>query len=226
MTGLQRSLAHRLEEARKESGFKNLRVFLRAMTSEGYEISYQSILNYHGHRQEKREPPLSYLLRVSEVTGVRLEWLATGQGPMAVTDPGGRATLLAGVTLDDGRTIDLLAVLLGGHGAEVLPRAFRDELPDLARDLSAEAILSLQRVCAHVAPGEDTDNRLMQLGRCAGGLLLLPAATLRFKGHPSGHEYTDYALTVSSVLMQAVRMAAEGERTAGQTKQQGEGDQT
>ena len=228
MTDLKRSLALRLEEARKESGFKDLRAFWRAVAAEGYKVSYPAILNYHGRRQEKREPPISYLLRVSEVTGVRLEWLATGQGPMATTGLGGLATVLAGITLDDGRTVDLLDFLLGGRGAEILPKAFRDRLPDqIARELSAEAILSLQRVCAH-ASSEDMDNTLGQLGQYATHLLLLPSALLRFKYHRhlSSQEYTDYVLTVSGVLMQAVRMAAEGKRTAGQARQQGEGDQT
>ncbi len=229
---LKEELPRRLEEVRKVRGYKDLKSFYKALEGGPNDYSYAAVLNYHGQR-ERREPPTSYLLRVSEVTGARLEWLITGDGPM-FPDPLGLEADLTGLRtlldvdrdVGEGRTVNLLDVLLRSRGSGVLPRAFRDWLPDtIAGSLTADAILALRGVCARVALGGENEEILASLGRRAAGLLDFPFS-LGFKGHPSSQEYTDYVLTVSNALMQAVRMAAEGERTAGQTKQQGEGDQT
>jgi hypothetical protein len=42
------------------------------------QVSYPSALTYHTNR----EPPAAYLAHVAKVFGVRMEWLATGEGHM------------------------------------------------------------------------------------------------------------------------------------------------
>jgi len=229
---LKEELPRRLEEVRKVRGYKDLKSFHDALKVGENDYSYAAVLNYHGQR-ERREPPTSYLLRVSEVTGARIEWLVTGDGPM-FPDPVGFEADLTGLMsfldverdVGEGRTVNLLDVFLHSRRSGIMPRAFRDELPEtIARGLTADAIMALRGVCVRVALGGENKEILASLGRRASDLLDLPSS-LGFKGHPSSQEYTDYVLTVSNALMQAVRMAAGGERTAGQTKQQGEGDHT
>lgn len=68
--------ARRLEYVRQAVQCRTLRDFWRRLTQGGeYEISYEAIRNYHSDR----DPPVEYLIRVSEVFGCSLEWLATGE---------------------------------------------------------------------------------------------------------------------------------------------------
>lgn len=68
--------ARRLEYVRQAVQCQTLRDFWRRMVDGGdYEISYEAIRNYHSDR----DPPVEYLIRVSHVFGVSLEWLATGE---------------------------------------------------------------------------------------------------------------------------------------------------
>ena len=67
--------ARRLEYVRQAVQCQTLRDFWRRLIDGGeYEISYEAVRNYHSDR----DPPVEYLIRVSEVFGVSLEWLATG----------------------------------------------------------------------------------------------------------------------------------------------------
>lgn len=70
------TFARRLEYVRHAVQCATLRDFWRRLVNGGdYEISYEAVRNYHSDR----DPPVEYLIRVSEVFGVSLEWLATGQ---------------------------------------------------------------------------------------------------------------------------------------------------
>lgn len=73
-------LATRLEHVRAETGHENsLRAFWRELCDgwqEDEAVSYEAARRYHWNR----EAPVHYLVRVSEVFGYRLEWLATGDG--------------------------------------------------------------------------------------------------------------------------------------------------
>lgn len=67
--------AHRLEYVRQTVQCTTLRDFWRRLVEDGtYEISYEAVRNYHSDR----DPPVEYLVRVSQVFTVNLEWLATG----------------------------------------------------------------------------------------------------------------------------------------------------
>ena len=75
------AMGRRLEEVRAHTGYPSLRSFW-ARLDEGWEeedgrVSYEAARNYH----YDRAPPVSYLVRVSDVFNVSLEWLATEKGP-------------------------------------------------------------------------------------------------------------------------------------------------
>jgi hypothetical protein len=61
------------------SGHKTTKDLWRALVADGtFKVSYNAAVTYH----LDVPPPVAYLVRVAEVTGVRLEWLATGQEPI------------------------------------------------------------------------------------------------------------------------------------------------
>ena len=69
------AFARRLEYVRQAVQCQTLREFWRRLIDgEEYEVSYEAVRNYHSDR----DPPVDYLIRVAEVFGVNLEWLATG----------------------------------------------------------------------------------------------------------------------------------------------------
>lgn len=77
--------AQRLEQVRRDiAHLPTLQEFHAALIArrEGerdpFQVSYPSVRQYH----RDRDPPVSYLTRVAKVFGVRLEWLATGEGGM------------------------------------------------------------------------------------------------------------------------------------------------
>jgi hypothetical protein len=75
-------ICSRLEDVRKLAGVPTLRDFWKRLTAKkspagpAYQVSYGSVVKYHFNR----EPPATYLARVSEVFGVSLVWLVTGEG--------------------------------------------------------------------------------------------------------------------------------------------------
>jgi hypothetical protein len=73
----ERAISARLEHVRGRFGYKSRRAFWQALC-DGWDdpVSYEAVRMYHW----KRQPPPSYLARVAEVFGVRLEWLITGEG--------------------------------------------------------------------------------------------------------------------------------------------------
>jgi len=79
-----RSVSDRLEQVRNRVRSSTLRDFWRELTSDDeYRISYEAVRNYHGDR----DPPVDYLVRVSDVFHVNLPWLATGRGHPWPNDP-------------------------------------------------------------------------------------------------------------------------------------------
>lgn len=73
--------AKRLEHVRQLRGFRNVKAFWRALIADAaYEVSYTAAVSYH----LDVPPPVHYLSRVADVCSVRLEWLATGRGPVEV----------------------------------------------------------------------------------------------------------------------------------------------
>lgn len=76
----QTEIARRLEEVRGKAGILSLRAFWEKL-KEGWGkeeglVSYEAVRNYH----YDRDPPVSYLSRVSKVFEYRLAWLAAGDG--------------------------------------------------------------------------------------------------------------------------------------------------
>lgn len=79
-----RSVSERLEQVRGRVQSATLRDFWRELTDDkGYKISYEAVRNYHSDR----DPPVDYLVRVSDVFQVSLPWLATGRGHPWPNDP-------------------------------------------------------------------------------------------------------------------------------------------
>ena len=78
----KRDISRRLEEVRAHTGYPSLRSFWARLaedwTDEKARVSYEAARNYH----YDRDPPVSYLVRVSEVFNVSLEYLATGLGAL------------------------------------------------------------------------------------------------------------------------------------------------
>ncbi len=78
------SVSKRLENVRARVSLATLRDFWRALVDDGtYNVSYEAVRNYHSDR----DPPVDYLVRVSDVFGVDLHWLATGLGAPFPSDP-------------------------------------------------------------------------------------------------------------------------------------------
>lgn len=78
------TVSARLEQVRSRVKSPTLRDFWRELTESGeYKISYEAVRNYHADR----DPPIDYLVRVSDVFQVSLPWLATGRGHAWPTDP-------------------------------------------------------------------------------------------------------------------------------------------
>lgn len=74
-----RARARRLEQVRQTSGYESLKAFHRVMSEGRNDVpSYASVRNYHW----KYGAPVSYFVLVSEVFGVDLRWLITGNGEM------------------------------------------------------------------------------------------------------------------------------------------------
>lgn len=70
-------ICERLELVRKANKVSSVRAFWRSLGGrEGSGTSYESARFYH----RDREPSVRYLVRVKDVYGVSLEWLATGKG--------------------------------------------------------------------------------------------------------------------------------------------------
>jgi len=70
-------ICERLERVRRVQKIESVRAFWMSLGGkEGSGASYESARLYH----RGREPSVQYLVRVKDVYGVGLEWLATGQG--------------------------------------------------------------------------------------------------------------------------------------------------
>lgn len=92
----------------------------------------------HWEGGHARNPSISNIRRVAEVTGVHFEWLATGRGPMSVS---GEILLDAveaaeGLFVDDNLEVRLIRALRGA------PVAARIALVELAEHLSGSRKLS------------------------------------------------------------------------------------
>lgn len=92
--------AFRLEHVRELRGVRSLKEFHQRLGGEDF-ISYAAVRNYHSvHNHSRRTvvrfgeetpkderiAPAPYLARVADRFGVRLEWLATGEGPVTIEE--------------------------------------------------------------------------------------------------------------------------------------------
>ena len=77
-------MARRLEHVRNQGGFATLKDLWRRMVEVAGEEapSYASVRTYH----HDREPPVSYMVLISDITGVSVDWLVKGEehGPTRV----------------------------------------------------------------------------------------------------------------------------------------------
>ena len=133
------TVSDRLEHLRDRISMDTLRDFWRALVEDGsYQISYEAVRNYHSDR----DPPIGYLVRVSDVFGADLRWLATGEGAPFPADPSVR------------RAAD--AVLEGpqlGEFERALTEVFRlySKLPPLAAAVTLKTCERLYRDAHHRA---------------------------------------------------------------------------
>lgn len=75
-------IVERLERLRDELGMRSYQEFLDCLNQEAEEpFPYATARRYH----RDREPSVSYIVEVSRVFGVSLEWLLYGKGNMLVT---------------------------------------------------------------------------------------------------------------------------------------------
>lgn len=86
----------------------------------------------HWERSPARNPSIANMQRVAEVTGVHFEWLATGRGPMSVSEDVLLDSVEAaeGLFVDDCLEMRLIRALRGA------PVAARIALVELAEQLS------------------------------------------------------------------------------------------
>jgi hypothetical protein len=112
-------ISERLEYVRTRAGVETLKDFWRKLTaqhpddSEPFSVSYPSVRLYHFNR----DPPVSYLSRVSRVFGFKLDWLASGVGPKTEEDARRRAELEAYVAASRGTPDDWARQKLTGSPA-------------------------------------------------------------------------------------------------------------
>jgi transcriptional regulator with XRE-family HTH domain len=83
----QHPISRRLRSVREDAGL-NLREFHQHVSAgvdgrEPFDVSESAVRNY----DYDREPPASFLARVADVFGVRLEWLIAGRGEMRPAAP-------------------------------------------------------------------------------------------------------------------------------------------
>lgn len=89
-------IPQRLEHVRRLRQIPTLKEFHERIGTD--EFSYSAVRNYHfvasehaeekadGLRKDEREAPVRYLVRVADALGIRLDWLATGEGPVTEGD--------------------------------------------------------------------------------------------------------------------------------------------
>jgi len=92
----------------------------------------------HWESNPARNPSITNMQRIAEVTGVHFEWLATGRGPMAVSEDTRLDSVKAaeGLIVDDNLEMRLIRALRGA------PVAARIALVELAEHLSGPRKLS------------------------------------------------------------------------------------
>lgn len=92
----------------------------------------------HWESNPARNPSITNMQRIAEVTGVHFEWLATGRGPMAVSENTLLDSIKAveGLLVDDDLEIRLIRAFRG------TPVAARIALVELAEHLSGSRKLS------------------------------------------------------------------------------------
>lgn len=206
----------RLERARKAAGYDTLKAFYRAVTEgePSFSVSYPAVINYHGQGKE-REAPVSYLVRVAQITGVRLEWLIKGEGEM-LAEPASEAENGCEETLP--AFVEPLAQAVAQslerepdvwYRLVVLPRKFLNQLP-LAEKLrgGVRAMLEelgTQFVTASPEEGaggiwtEDVDRFAQDVDR----LMRFPYERLGFPEDPSSFRYNQYVMSLVQALMVA-----------------------
>jgi len=87
----------------------------------------------HWERHGAHNPSIPNIRSVAKVTGVHFEWLATGRGPMSVSDDVLLDSVAAaeGLFVDDGLEVRLI------HAIRRAPAAARIALVELSEHLSA-----------------------------------------------------------------------------------------
>ena len=74
---VQMATAERLNQARKDAGFKSILEFQQVLPRDVRGTSYSSVRAYE---RGEVEPPLEFLQAAADVLGVTAEWLGTGKG--------------------------------------------------------------------------------------------------------------------------------------------------
>ncbi len=174
---------------------ENLRDFWRLLTAAQTgrpAFSYAAARTYH---VQGREPPASYLARVAEVFGVRLEWLIRGEGaPTPETEEELRATVrVAGRAFARAVEDALIRVFPPYRRLGPAPRA---AIWDLSRRTLASLVAAMPEDRGSVSGNE--------VGRAVGRYLAAPFDTLR----QDAEALDDVRLeVVVETLVQAARLA-------------------
>lgn len=177
--GAKRDSARRLDHVRQVLGHKTVREFYDHL-AEGWPgaVTYSAALTYH----LDRTPPIKYLVRVAEVTGWRLEWLATGKGAKTEAEELARRVAEGFLLREEVR-----------HEAR---RALLDEFPEFEiLPTLAQAVVwrTWQRLIAPLTFAEDAakvesalEKYTEPLGRALGKALQAPldALAAEFQGEP------------------------------------------
>ncbi len=74
----QIATAERLNQARKDAGFRSILEFQQVLPRDVRGTSYSSVRAYE---RGEVEPPLEFVQAAADVLGVTAEWLSTGHGP-------------------------------------------------------------------------------------------------------------------------------------------------
>ncbi len=196
----ERAISARLEHVRGRFGYKSRRAFWQALCDEWDEpVSYEAVRMYHW----KREPPPSYLARVAEVFGVRIEWLVTGEGRVTVAEEqAARGTPVGAIPGQVYPPIDrleryALSAMLSAWSAiaEGQPGPLSRVMDDGQRTLSGHTWHELQ--LAVLAPL----NRLIQAGLFGSGM------------GGNYEAFSDYAAAVALAIRRYARAVATDEVT-------------
>lgn len=188
-------ISARLEHVRVQVlGISSKRAFWKRLVegSDPHFVSYSAVKNYH----YDREPPISYLTRVSKVFGVRVPWLLLGTGA-----PTEAAELV-------NRSGPALSAAESARA-----KLFYERIPlyEALDPLVQFQIAGITRVLLDEGPdGDVTDDRMVEAAESVLELLLAPFQ--RFHGRRPSREalmsdrFTDYSVAALGAISVAARV--------------------